>query len=197
MSRGPMRRRLPSVLFVASFVGTFAVPGGLPAQSVAWSAGALVLLDTDFTGGTEVGPGLWADLSLRPGRRVGYVLSASAARTDFPVGPDDLHRNFGTLALGLALRSERNGVGLGLLFGLGATAWDDVSETDPGFRSSANLEGMLLPGVELTVPVTPRWRLVLSARDEVTGWWNALLDPEEGAVSHRVALAVGLGSGYR
>ena len=76
----------------------------------------------------------------------------------------------------------------------GVLAWDDVSETDPGFRSSANAEEMLLPGIEFSMPVGSSLRVRVSIRDQVTGWWNAILDPDEGEANHRLVVSLGLGA---
>jgi len=163
-------------------------------QSVEWSVGPLLLLDTDFSDGTEVGPGLSATVTVAPHRTISYFGLVSVARTDFRVASDELHRNFGSAALGLRLSKQSEGPRVGLTLGLGLVAWDDVSETDPAFRSSANAEEMLLPGAELSIPFGSSWRLTLSARDQVTGWWFALLDPEEYGVSHRIVFSLELGS---
>ena len=79
---------------------------------------------------------------------------------------------------------------------MGALVSDDVSETDPNFVSSANYEEMLLPGVEVGVPVGRSLDVRLSIRDQVAGWWNRILDPAEGALNHRFILTLGLGASW-
>ncbi len=165
------------------------------AQSLEWSAAGLMLLDTEFSDGAEVGPGLSATVTLVPTRLVSYFALASVARTDFPVGLDELHRNFGAAAVGVRLAPPTEGPRLGFTLGLGVIAWDDVSETDAGFRSSANAEEMIVPGVELSIPVGSSWRMTVAARDQMSGWWYAVFDPSEYGLSHRIIFSVGLGSG--
>lgn len=55
---------------------------------------------------------------------------------------------------------------------------------------------MLLPGVEVGVPVGRSLNVRLSIRDQVTGWWNRILDPAEGALNHRLILTLGLGASW-
>jgi hypothetical protein len=81
---------------------------------------------------------------------------------------------------------------VGLLLGIGALFWDDVSETDPAFRSSANGEEMFLPGVELRWPLGNEFGVSLSVRDQLTGWWDAIIDPSEGQLNHRLIIAAGM-----
>ena len=164
----------------------------LKAQSLGWGIAPSVILDTDFTDGTELGPGITGEVELRAASLVSYTAVVSLARTDFPVGADDLHRNFGSVAFGARLMPGGEGPTVGLLLGIGALFWDDVSETDPGFRSSANGEEMLVPGVELRWPVRGGLGVSLSVRDQLTGWWNAILDPSEGELNHRLMIGLGL-----
>lgn len=180
----------PSVLLslLLFLVGAQAVT----AQSLAWAVAPSVIIDTDFTDDTQIGPGLTGEIEVNAERRLSYSAVLSLARTDFSVGADDLHRNFGAVALGLRLMAEGEGPSVGVLFGMGALFWDDLSETDSGFRSSANAEEMLLPGVELRWPIGGSLGLSFSLRDQVTGWWNAILDPSEGELSHRLMIAFGL-----
>lgn len=186
------------MLLIAAVLSSLALglgPRAAGGQSLEWSVGALLLLDTEFSDGTEVGPGLFATVTVAPRRTLSYFGLVSAARTDFRVASDELHRNFGSAAVGLRLSTQSEGPRVGLTLGLGLVAWDDVSETDPGFRSSANAEEMLLPGAEVSLPVGSSWRLTLSARDQFTGWWFAVLDPDEYGVNHRIVFSLGMGSG--
>ena len=176
-------------------LGIVIAPARASAQSIEWTAGPVILFDTDFVDGTEIGPGLFLDVVWGPRRTVSYFASISAARTDFPVAGDQLHRNFTAAALGLRV-SAGNRVRAGVLLGMGALVSDDVSETDPNFVSSANYEEMLLPGVEVGVPVGRSLDVRLSIRDQVTGWWNRILDPAEGALNHRFILTLGLGASW-
>ena len=80
----------------------------------------------------------------------------------------------------------------GVLLGIGALFWDDISETGPGFRSSANAEELLVAGAELRWPLGGGLGVSLSVLDQLTGWWNAILDPSEGRLNHRFLVAAGL-----
>ncbi len=168
-------------------LGGIVVPARAGCQSVEWAAGPAILFDDDSVDDTEIGPGLFLDVLMGPRRTVSYFVSVSAARTDFPVADDQLHRHFGAAALGFRV-STGSQVRVGVLLGMGALVWDDVSETDPDFRSSANGEEMLLPGIEVGVPIGRSLDVRLSIRDQVTGWWNRILDPAEGALNHRFIL---------
>jgi hypothetical protein len=174
-----------ALLFTASW-------SPLAAQGLGWSIAPSVILDTEFADGTELGPGITGEIELRAASLVSYTAAVSFARTDFPVGVDDLHRNFGSVAFGARLMPPREGPSVGLLLGIGAFFWDDVSETDPGFRSSADAEEMLVPGLELRWPIRDGFGVTLSVRDQVTGWWWAIIDPSEGELNHVLMIGVGL-----
>jgi len=163
------------------------------AQSFEWSISPLVFLDSESTDGPEVGPGVSLGAVLSPGGSVAYGLFLTLARTDFPVASDDLHRNFGSVGVGLRWMTSGERAALGLDVGVGFLAWDDVSETDPGFRSSANGEEMLTLGVEAQFPVTASWGVTIFARGQVGGWWYRLLTfDDEYGLSHRFMLGSGV-----
>ena len=163
------------------------------AQGFGWGIAPSAIIDTEFTDGAQVGPGLTGEIEVGAENLLSYSAVVSLARTDFSVGPDELHRNFGSVALGVRLMREGwERPSVGLLLGIGALFWDDLSETDPAFRSSANAEEMLLPGVELRWPLGSELGVSFSVRDQLTGWWNALLDPSEGELNHRLIIAAGL-----
>ena len=186
--------RLSATVVGVLKLGIVIAPAPANAQSVEWTAGPALLFDTDFVDGTEIGPGLFLDVLMRSRRTVSYFASVSAARTDFPVSDDQVHRNFGAAALGLRV-SAGSEARVGVLLGMGALVSDDVSETDPDFRSSANYEELLLAGIEVGVPVGRSLLVRLSIRDQITGWWWRIWDPAEGALSHRFILTLGLGRG--
>jgi len=64
------------------------------AHSFEWSVFPMVFLDSEFTDGPEVGPGVSLGAALSPGGSVADGLFLTLARTDFLVASDDLHRNF-------------------------------------------------------------------------------------------------------
>jgi hypothetical protein len=162
------------------------------AQGLGWAIAPAAVIDTDVTEDTRISPALTGEIEVKAQALLSYTAAISVARTDFPVGPDDLHRNSGSVALGVRLMRDGARPSVGVLLGIGASFWDDVSETDPAFRSSAHAEEMLMPGVELRWPLGGGSGITFSVRDQMTGWWNALLDPSEGDVGHRLFLGVGL-----
>lgn len=174
-----------TVLFVAPV-------SRVSAQGLGWGVATSAIIDTEFTDGAEVGPGLTGEIEVQAEGLLSYSVVISVARTDFPVAADELHRNLGAVALGVRLMRDREGPSVGLVLGIGALFWDDVSETDPAFRSSAQAEEMLLPGVEVRWPLGGDLGLSFSVRDQLTGWWWAILDPSEGELNHRLIVAVGL-----
>ena len=112
-----------------------AAPGSGAAQSVVWSAAPGVFVDLDFGGGKEVGPALALGVSVRADRRIALAFDVAVARTDFPVAADALHRNIASASLALRLMAGDARAAFGVSLGVGVLAWDDVSETDPDFRS--------------------------------------------------------------
>ena len=81
---------------------------------------------------------------------------------------------------------------IGVVLGAGVLLEDDVSETDPSFRSSARGESILMPGVELRLPIGASWGGTAFARDQLGGWFNALVDRAEADLSHRFVVGVGV-----
>ena len=151
-----------------------------------------MLIDTEFTEDAQVGLGITGEIEVKAEAVLSYSVVIFLARTDFPVGEDELHRNFGSIAFGARLMRDGERPSVGFLLGIGALFWDDLSETDAAFRSSANAEEMLLPGIELRWPLGGGLGVSLSIRDQLTGWWNAILDPSEGQIGHRLVIAAGV-----
>jgi hypothetical protein len=114
------------------------------------------------------------------------------ARADFPVADDELHRNFVAAAMGVRLMMARAGADIGATLRIGVLVWDDINETDPAFRSGANGEEMLIPGLEVRFGSSGSSGVALFARDQLTGWFNAIIDPDEGALSHRFVVGAGV-----
>jgi len=161
------------------------------AQSTTFVVGPTVLVDTDFTPSAKASLGLFADGWFGADRAVSWGGLAGYARADFPVGQDELHRHHGWAALSVRARTSA-GSAVGVSLGLGALAWDDVNETDSAFRSSADLEMILLPGIEVRLGGSDSVEFVAHVRDQVSGWVDAILDPEEGAFQHRMLIGVGI-----
>jgi hypothetical protein len=173
-------------------VVVFLSPTVSAAQSFMWSVAPSVVVDSEFSGGTELGPAVSLEASVPAGRPMSYVLLLTLARTDFLVASDELHRNFASAALGIRLMTRGEGLTFGVTLGAGLLVSDDVNETDPDFRSSARGEELLVPGVEARFEVGESWGFTAFARDQVTGWFNAVFDPEEGELSHRFLFGAGV-----
>jgi hypothetical protein len=169
-----------------------AIPGAVSAQTK-WSVGPMLWVDTDFNG-TEVGPGINIGVSSGPERGSAFTMDLGFARTDFPVASDDLHRNHASISIGGRLMTRAGGGGgaVGVTLGIGALVWDDLNETDPGFRSSANAEELLVPGILARFPLTEACGVEVFLRDQISGWYNSIIDPDEFALAHRFILGVGI-----
>jgi len=171
-----------------------AIPGAVSAQTK-WSVGPTLWVDTDFNG-TEVGPGINIGVSSGPERGSAFTMDLGFARTDFPVASDDLHRNHASISIGGRLMTRAGGGGgggaVGVTLGIGALVWDDLNETDPGFRSSANAEELLVPGILARFPLTEAWGVEVFLRDQISGWYHSIIDPDEFALAHRFILGVGI-----
>jgi len=179
-------------LFLICFLANLTFSYSINAQTFGWSASPGILIDSEFVDGTEVGPSLSGEFILLPNEKLSYFLSLSLARTDFSVAEDQLHRNWGIPTLGLRYALPGKGVNVSLSLGLGAIIFDDVNETDPGFTSSANAEELLMPSLEGRLPLKDAWHLKLAAQYLMTDWWNAILDPNEGALNHRFQVSLGV-----
>lgn len=190
MSR-PRRARTTLVL-LALCAGSMAGPTSANAQFTAFVAGPAVSFDTDFSPSTKAAPGVFVDGWLHADRTVSWGATAGYARSDFPVGADELHRHHGWVVFAGRARTSATDSGIGVSFGVGALAWDDISESDPAFRSSADLEALIVPGLEVHLGGTESLRIVAHVRDQITGWFDAFLDPEEGALQHRIVIGVGV-----
>ena len=165
-------------------------------QSFEWSAHPIVLLDFDHTPALEVGPGVSFSSFLSSDGPISYGLFMALARTDFSVAVNNLHRNFGSVGLGLRWMTGGEKTALGLDVGLGFSAWDDVSETHPGFTSSADGEEMVTLGIQARIQITPAWGISVFIQDQITGWYNALLSTmfngDDYGVSHRLLAGAGI-----
>ena len=189
-------------------VMTAVTPFICSAQSFEWSVSPMVFLDSEFTDGPEVGPGVSLGAALSPGGSVAYGLFLNLARTDFPVASDDFHRNFASAGVGLRLMTGGDGGTIGISLGAGVFVEDDVNETErrkeetcvssstvicPKWTSSANGEEIVMLGVEAQFPVTASWGVTIFARDQVGGWWYGLLtSDDEYGLSHRFLLGAGV-----
>ena len=189
-------------------VVTAVTPFICSAQSFEWSVSPMVFLDSEFTDGPEVGPGISLGAALSPGGSFAYGLFLTLARTDFPVASDDFHRNFASAGVGLRLMTGGDGATIGIALGAGVFVEDDVNETErrkeetcvssstvicPKWTSSANGEEIVMLGVEAQFPVTASWGVTIFARDQVGGWWLGLLaSDDEYSLTHRFLLGAGV-----
>ena len=130
---------------------------------------------------------LGADLAGLP-----LLLEAGFARADFTSFGEEFHRNYGAFVLGSEWVPVRETVHVGLRLGLGAMVEDDISEDDPAFRSSNRWAEALVPGVVVRRPLAGGRALVFTVSDHIAGFWNALWDPDEYGVEHRLRVLVGV-----
>ncbi len=182
-----MCRTLAAALCMLAVLPSLA-RGQVPAGSV-----SLAFFESDLgLEGSHWAHGLTADVDLA--RRGDWSLGVLGivGRRDFALNGDELHRNYGGAAFGVRWTLDRPGPTVALGAGLGVWVEDDVSETDAAFRSSANYHEVFTPGVEIHWPLSEDWGLVFAARDLWSGWWGALIDPEESASTHRWMLSVGV-----
>ena len=162
--------------------------GQVPAGSL-----SLALLDgVDLLEGSRWAPGLAAEVDVVERGAWSFGLLGLVARRDFTLEGDELHRNYGAAAVGARWTLDRAGPTLAVGVKVGVFVADDESETDPRFRSSGNYEEMVVPGIEVRWPQGESWGVVFAARDLWTGWWWALIDPDESASTHRLLLSVGV-----
>ena len=180
------------------------------AQSFEWSVSPTIFLDSEFTDGTEVGPGVSLGAALSPGGSFDYGLFMTLARTDFEsVASSEFHRNLASAGVGLRLMTGGDGATIGIALGAGVFVEDDVNETErrkeekcvssstvmcPKWTSSANAEEIVMLGVEAQFPVAAAsWGVTIFAREQVGGWWYGLLaSDDEYDFSHRFLLGAGV-----
>jgi len=162
------------------------------AQAVEFSASAVLFVDSEFSDGTELGPGLALGVATRVDRPVSFTFDLGLSRTDFPVAQDELHRSFLSAILGLRFTTLGEGARFGVTLGGGVLISDDTNETDASFRSSANLETMVVPGMIVSFPVTASWGVRVFVKDQVTSWFDSIFDPDEGDLGHRFLLGAGV-----
>lgn len=161
------------------------------AQIPSWSIG-LVAVTAEDSGSDGLAPGARLGIDLFAWERLTLGVDAVVARRDFRLGADELHRNMGGLTVVGRWTVLSKTPSFALTGGLGAWAWDDVSETDPAFRSSASASGLASAGIEARWPLGDRWGVAASVATAWSGWWGALLDPDESSAERRLLVAFSL-----
>jgi len=120
-------------------------------------------------------------------------IAGTVGRRSFDLGTDKYHRNLVFLDIGPEFAVVRTAkVELGVRLGIGARMDDDVNETDPEFRSSANWDGALVPGIVLRHRLSNSLAVMARLKDFVIDIPNRLFDPSEADVRHDVLLELGL-----
>ncbi len=120
------------------------------------------------------------------------LLEGSFARADFTSFGEAFHRNFGLFVLGTEWTPVEGATSIALRLGVGAVVEDDVSEDDPAFRSSNNWAGGVVPGLVLRRRLESGRELFILMSDHILGPVNALFDPEEYSVEHRLRVLLGI-----
>ena len=180
------------ILLLGYLALALVVPGVCDAQSVTWTAAPGVYVEDDSGGGNQLGPAVVLGATVPAGGPLAFTFDPMLARTDFPVGPEELHRNIGAASVTVNVMAGGERASVGATFGVGVLAWDDISETDPGFRSGADAEQIFAAGLEARFAVGGSWGITAFARDMVSGLVNRILDPSEGGLEHRFVLGAGV-----
>lgn len=120
------------------------------------------------------------------------LLEGGFARADFTSFGEAFHRNFGIFVLGTEWTPVEGATSIALRLGVGAVVEDDISEDDSAFRSSNNWAGGLVPGLVLRRRLESGREVSLLVSDHLLGPVNALFDPEEYSVEHRLRVLLGI-----
>ncbi len=185
----PRQRVIAAI--VVSIAAEFLVP--LPARGqldVEVTAGVLAVGEI-ASAANSVGPVV--SLTIGSGALgIPVLLEGAVSRIDFTSFGEPFHRNYGFMTLGTEWLPVQGPVAVGLRLGLGATVEDDISEDDPTFFSSNNWAEALVPALVLRRTLASGRQLVLTVSDHILGPFNAVFDPEEYGVEHRVRVLLGV-----
>ena len=165
------------------------IPSSVTAQ-VEVTAGVLVLNDP-VVEGTLAGPTLALSASLAVAG-VPVLFEAGVGRTDFTSLGQDYHNDHYFLAVSGQWEAIRGCTGLAFRLGAGAYGEYQTVETDPPTGGGDNWSEIVVPGVMLTRAISSETRLVLTLSDAILGPVDAILDPDEYAVEHRLRIMLGL-----
>ena len=141
-------------------------------------------------GSTRVGPLVSLVVSTNS-VRLPLFLEGNVARTDFSSLGQDYHHNYYLFALGATWFPTEGATRLGVRLGIGAAGEYEIVEAD----SSPGGDGWVsavVPGLVLERDLRGRLRLVASLTDYVLGPINAILDPEEYGIGHRILVSAGV-----
>ena len=186
VGRGLVRSAVGSFLVLAA---AFALPAAAHGQMEV-TAGVMVA-DQNAPDGARVAP----LVSLAIGTdAVGFplILEAGFARADFTSFGEAFHRNHGYFVLGSEWTPVRSELHVGLRLGVGGVVEDDISEDDPGFRSSNNWAEAVVPGLVIKRPLASGREFVFTVSDHVMYPIDALFDPSEYSVEHRFRILFGV-----
>jgi len=160
-----------------------------PRESIAQTVAAGIYVDPDWSlGETITGPAVLVGVKLHGPFR----LEAGLARTDFPVGTDQLHRYTVTGVLGSDVVRTRTQTSLGLFLGAGIMVQDDLNETDPSFRSSANGYSVVVPGISVRRSLANGRSLNFMLRDYMSVSFDVIFDRTESDIGHNFFAVVGV-----
>ena len=165
------------------------IPSSVTAQ-VEVTAGVLVLNDP-VVEGTLAGPTLALSASLAVAG-VPVLFEAGVGRTDFTSLGQDYHNDHYFLAVSGQWEAIRGRTGLAFRLGAGAYGEYQTVETDPPTGGGDNWSAIVVPGLILTRAISTETRLVLILSDAILGPVDAILDPGEYAVEHRLRIMLGL-----
>ena len=165
------------------------VPSPAAAQIEA-GAGFLVS-DAPGVAGTRIGPTVAASVRLST-LGLPVILEAGAGRIDFTSLGQAYHEIHYLLGAATEWSVIRGRTGLALRLGLGAYGAYQTVESDPPSGGGSNWLEAVVPAVTATREINPEVRLVVTVSDALLGPMDAVFDPDEYDIEHRVRVLIGV-----
>ena len=184
------RPRRPVPVLAILLLALAGVAGPRRAAAQIHLATGVIVHPSPSIGSTQVGPLLSLAVSSNS-TRFPLFLEGSVARTDFTSLGQDYHHNYYLLALGAAWFPTGGATRVGVRLGMGAVGEYEIVEIDssPG---GDNWISAVVPGLVLERDLGGRMRLVMGLTDYVLGPLNAIVDPDEYGIGHRILIAAGV-----
>lgn len=176
----------PRRFLAALLLGLTLLPGQVHAQ-VEVSAGVLIVPNAG-PDATLAGPVIGVSVPV-PGPLSSLRFDVAVGRTDFTVLGQDYHDDHYALALSAG---PEVAPGVSLRLGIGAYGEHQTVEGDPSRGGGDNWTEMVVPALVLSRPLTTGRTLVFTVSDAILGPVDALFDPSEFDVEHRIRLLVGV-----
>lgn len=154
-------------------------------------ASAGVIIAPNPVSGSAIGPSVGATLPL-PGPAGFLVVDVGAARTDFTTLGRSYHDDHLLVALQGQWSPIRGDTQFTVRVGVGAYGEFQTVETDPPRGGGDNGYETVAAALSLSRALASGTRIVLTLSDILLGPVNALADPEEYDLEHRLRIHVGL-----